>query len=156
MMNPVAVQKKIQEYDIFVEEKLKTDLKDIERILNNKVSKYKDWDDVKLVFKEKDSDMILRADIGKGIMVSGEVTDFESVYVLIGLGYMLEMDCDEADKYSDIRMKSLTASPVMGKFVPGKQPSSQSSASIPMSSACIRPLYLQQIVMQKILKASLN
>lgn len=53
--------------------------------------------------------------------------------------------------------KSVTKIPVRGKLlVPGKQLSSQSSASIPINSACILPLYLQQIVIQKILNASRN
>ncbi|KAJ8981191.1 hypothetical protein NQ317_014835 [Molorchus minor] len=49
----------------YVEDKLKTDLKDIDVILKGKASKYKDWDDVKQVaktvreFKERDSDMAL-------------------------------------------------------------------------------------------------
>ncbi|XP_018570358.1 uncharacterized protein LOC108910282 [Anoplophora glabripennis] len=112
-MNSKEVERKIEEYEQFVEKRLKEDLKDIEVILNSKVSKYKDWEDVKQIvktlkeFKAKDSDMSVRLDIGRGILLTGEIEDFESTYVCIGLGYMLEMDCDEANKYSDIRLKLL-------------------------------------------------
>ncbi|KAJ8926157.1 hypothetical protein NQ314_021500 [Rhamnusium bicolor] len=113
MLTPEDIQRKIKEYETFVEDKLKEDLKDIEAILNEKTTKYKEWEDVKQVvktvkeFKEKDSDMSVRLDIGSGIMATGEITDFENTYVCIGLGYMLQMDCDEADKYSNIRIKLL-------------------------------------------------
>ncbi|KAJ8915797.1 hypothetical protein NQ315_004609 [Exocentrus adspersus] len=111
-MNKKDVINKLREYEQFVE-KLKVDLKEIEGILKDKASKYKDWEDVKHVvrtvkeFKEKDVDMSVRLDIGDDVMVSGEISDYESTYVCIGLGYMLEMDCDEANKYSDIRLKLL-------------------------------------------------
>ncbi|KAG5870920.1 hypothetical protein JTB14_004141 [Gonioctena quinquepunctata] len=87
------VKKKIEDYEHFIEDR---------------------WQEVKQVvktvreFKEKDRDMLVRLDIGCGIMATGEITDFERTYVDIGLGYKLEMDCDEADKYSDIRLKLLT------------------------------------------------
>lgn len=112
-MNYEDTEKKIKEYEQFVENRLKEDLKDIEVILNDKVSKYKNWEDVKETvktvkeFREKDSDMSVRLDIGNGIVLNGEITDFENTYICIGLDYILEMDCDEANKYSDIRLKLL-------------------------------------------------
>lgn len=107
------IPEKIQDYERFIEEKLKIDLKEIEVILNEKVSKYKEWEEVKNVvetvkdFKKQDSDMLVRVDIGSGIMVTGEVTDYERTYICIGLDYMLEMDPEEAEKYSDIRLRLL-------------------------------------------------
>lgn len=112
-MNYEEVEKKIKDYEQFIETKLKEDLKDIEVILNDKVSKYKHWEDVKKIvktvkeFKEKDTDMSVRLDVGGGILLTGEITDFENTYICIGLNYMLEMDCEEANKYSDIRLKLL-------------------------------------------------
>lgn len=113
MMSTEVVQQKIKEYEHFIEDRLKNDLKDIEFILNDKVTKYKEWEEVKQVvktvkdFKSRNRDMSVRLDVGGGIMASGEITDYETTYVCIGLGYMLEMDCDEADKYSDIRLRLL-------------------------------------------------
>ncbi|XP_057661512.1 uncharacterized protein LOC130897038 [Diorhabda carinulata] len=112
-MDTQKVQQKINEYELFVEEKLKSDLKDIETILEDKSSKYKEWEEVQNVvkvirnFKDKNRDMNVKVDIGKGLLAQGEITDFERSYINIGLGYMLEMDCDEADKYSTIRMNLL-------------------------------------------------
>ncbi|XP_056631363.1 uncharacterized protein LOC130441624 [Diorhabda sublineata] len=112
-MDTQKVQQKINEYELFVEEKLKSDLKDIETILEDKSSKYKEWEEVQNVvkvirnFKDKNRDMNVKVDIGKGLLAQGEITDFERSYINIGLGYMLEMDCDEADKYSTIRMNFL-------------------------------------------------
>nr|CAH7756257.1 unnamed protein product [Callosobruchus chinensis] len=113
MMGIQEVQHKVSEYENFIEERLKRDLKDIEFILQDKVTKFKEWEEVKQVtrtvkdFKAKNRDMSLRIDVGDGIMTCGEVSDYERTYVCIGLGYMLEMDCDEAEKYADIRLKIL-------------------------------------------------
>lgn len=112
-MNVQEVQEKVKEYESFVENKLKNDLKEIETILKSKAEKHRDWEEVKETtkvirsFKEKNRDMRLKVDVGQGIMVQGEVTDFEQNYIDIGLGYLLEMDCDEADRYADIRLKLL-------------------------------------------------
>ncbi|XP_019876956.1 protein UXT [Aethina tumida] len=107
------VKKKIREYEEFVEHKLKNDLKEIETVLNQKVRKYEEWEEVKEViqtideFSEKDRDMKLKVDIGNGIYAMGEITDFENTYVSIGLGYLLEMNSHEANKYSEIRKNGL-------------------------------------------------
>ncbi|CAH1972584.1 unnamed protein product [Acanthoscelides obtectus] len=113
MMGIDEINHKVLEYENFIEERLKRDLKDIEFILQDKVTKYKEWEEVKQVtrtvrdFKEKKRDMALRIEVGNGIMTCGEISDYERTYVCIGLGYMLEMDCDEAEKYADIRLKIL-------------------------------------------------
>ncbi|CAH1367476.1 unnamed protein product, partial [Tenebrio molitor] len=105
--------KKIQEYEAFLEDTLKRDLAEVQNILKEKVKKHKEWEEVKQVvktmneFKEKDRDMVVRVGLDCGVHVTGEVTDFERSYVNVGLGYLLEMDCDEADKYSEIRMRGL-------------------------------------------------
>lgn len=107
------VNNKVKQYETFIEETLKRDLKEVQDILDDKVEKYKDWEQVKEVtktmkeFKAKDRDMNVRVELGCGVHVQGEVSDYERTYVNVGLGYLLEMDCDEADKYSDIRMRSL-------------------------------------------------
>lgn len=113
MLSPQELNKKIGEYETFLEETLKKDLADVQNILKDKVKKYKEWEEVKQVtktineFKEKDRDMVVRVGLGSGVHVTGEVSDFERTFVNVGLGCLLEMDCDEADKYSDIRMRSL-------------------------------------------------
>ncbi|XP_044270121.1 protein UXT-like [Tribolium madens] len=113
MINPEEMNKKIREYETFLEDTLKRDLAEVQKILKDKVKKYKEWEEVKQVtktineFKEKDRDMVVRVGLGCGVHVTGEVSDYERTFVNIGLGCLLEMDCDEADKYSDIRMRSL-------------------------------------------------
>lgn len=112
-MNSMAVQEKIKEYQNFVEETLKSDLKEIEKSLNEKVAQYKDWDEVKLMvdvvkeFKNKDHDMLLQVNIYKDIFVNGEISDYERTYINVGLGIILEMDCEEATRYSNIRQNLL-------------------------------------------------
>lgn len=112
-MNAAEISKKVDEYETYVETRLKKDLGDIETSLNEKLSQYRDWEDVKQVartvteFKAKDRDMLVRFEVGCGVHAQAEVTDYERGYVSIGLGYMLEMDCDEADRYADIRMRQL-------------------------------------------------
>ncbi|KAJ3663696.1 hypothetical protein Zmor_007927 [Zophobas morio] len=113
MMNPQEVGTKVREYHSFLEDTLKRDLADVQAKLEDKVKQYKEWEEVKQVtkaldeFKEKDCDMVVRMGLGCGVHVTGEVSDYERTYVDVGLGYFLEMDTKEADKYSDIRMRSL-------------------------------------------------
>ncbi|RZC36772.1 Prefoldin domain containing protein [Asbolus verrucosus] len=113
MMNPEELNNKIKGYETFLEETLKKDLSDVQDILKEKIRKYKEWEEVKQItktlneFKEKDRDMPVRVGLGCGVHVNGEVIDYERTYISIGLGYLLEMDCDEANKYSNIRMRSL-------------------------------------------------
>lgn len=109
----MEIKSKITEYKNFIEEKLKPDLKDIEIILADKASKYKEWNELKNVvdvikdFKEKDRDMHIQMELGSDIRTFGNISDYENFYVDIGLGYLLEMNCDEAIKYSDIRLRLL-------------------------------------------------
>lgn len=108
-MNSNEIQEKVGEYDNFVEV-LKNDLRDIEKTLNEKVTQYNEWEEVKAMadivneFKEKNCDMLVQLDIGRGIMVKGEICEYKQTYVNIGLGIVLEMDCQETVKYSDIRL----------------------------------------------------
>lgn len=112
-MNSSEIQEKVKEYENFVELVLKNDLKEIESSLNNKVLKFKDWEEVKQMaavikeFKENERDMLVKLDLGQGIMVDGEICDYQDVYVNVGLGVLLEMDCEEATKYADIRLRLL-------------------------------------------------
>ncbi|CAG9816343.1 unnamed protein product [Phaedon cochleariae] len=112
-MDTEDISKKIKVYENFLQDRLKKDLKEIEKILDDKSTKYNEWEDVKQVvktvceFKEKDRDMKVMFDLGQGTMASGEISDYERTYINIGLGYMLEMDCKEADGYADIRLRLL-------------------------------------------------
>lgn len=104
---------KIKEYEHFVENTLKNDLREIEKCVNEKVVQYKDWEEVKQMtdilkeFKQKDRDMLVKVDIGDGIMVNGEISDYEQTFVNVGLGIILELNCEETLKYSDIRLRLL-------------------------------------------------
>ncbi|KAL3281049.1 hypothetical protein HHI36_004273 [Cryptolaemus montrouzieri] len=113
MMRTEDIKDKIRKYEIFVEEKLKSDLKEVENKLHSKNLSYQEWEEVehmsKIVqeFKVKDEDMLLNLELEKGVMGYGEVTDFGEVFVDVGLGYLLKMEPDEAVKYAEIRKKAL-------------------------------------------------
>ncbi|CAG9841038.1 unnamed protein product [Diabrotica balteata] len=112
-MNVNEVQEKVKEYENFIEDKLKRDLEDIVVILKDKSTKLKDWEEVKTTVKtirrskEKNRDMVVKVNIGGGILAQGEISDLEQIYIDVGLGYMLEMNHEEADRYADIRMNLL-------------------------------------------------
>lgn len=107
----MEIEKKLQEYEQFIEDKLKPDLRDIEACLLQKSDQAKEWTDLKNVltvvkeFKEKDRDMQVQIDLGNSVSAFATLRDYESTYVDIGLGYLLEMNCEEADKYAGIRLK---------------------------------------------------
>ncbi|XP_060520695.1 uncharacterized protein LOC132698555 [Cylas formicarius] len=113
-MNESEIREKINDYEKFVQEKLKKDLKDIEALLLNKSQEHKDWKEAQIVarnlqeFKDKDRDMNVMFDMGHNIMCSGEISNCETIYVDIGLNNLLEMNCEELDKYADIRLKLLS------------------------------------------------
>lgn len=110
-MNSREIHKRVKEYENFLEEVLKNDLKELEQSLSKKAMQYKEWEEVKMMadivkeFKEKDRDMLVQVHIGNGIMVNGEISNYDQIYINIGLGIILEMDCEEAIKYSDIHLK---------------------------------------------------
>ncbi|CAG9765413.1 unnamed protein product [Ceutorhynchus assimilis] len=109
----MEIQKKLQEYNQFVEGKLKPDLRDIESVLTEKSSQTKEWTDLKNTlkvlkeFKEKDRDMNILLDLENNVTAFAKICDYETTYVDIGLDYKLEMNCEEADKYADIRLRLL-------------------------------------------------
>lgn len=107
------MQTKVQTYENFIEDRLKPDLKSIENALQHKNATYQEWQDLKNVIKhwkylrEKDRDVDLQIEIGCGVNVFAEVTEFDRLFVDVGAGILLEMDCDEAEKYAVIRMNVL-------------------------------------------------
>ncbi|XP_066156248.1 protein UXT homolog [Euwallacea fornicatus] len=109
----MEIPKKLQEYENFIEEKLKPDLREIETTLSLKSNQSKEWTELKNIltvlreFKEKDQDMNVQFNMGHEIASFAKICDYETVYVDVGLGYLLEMDCDEANKYADIRLNLL-------------------------------------------------
>lgn len=112
-MNNQDIEEKLSRYEHFIEYKLKIDLKQVEETLRIKNVMYQEWDEVENMsktvqeFKEKDRDMNLKFELANGVMAQSEVTDFNCVYVDIGLGYMLDMEPDEAIKYATIRKNIL-------------------------------------------------
>lgn len=109
----MEIQQKLEEYEHFVEEKLKGDLRDIESVLIKKSTICKEWTELKNViaavseFKANDKDMNIQVNLGNDISSFAKICDYEDTYVDIGLGCILEMNCEEANKYSDIRIKLL-------------------------------------------------
>lgn len=110
MMEKREVEEKVKEYETYIEDTLKRDLKSIETELNKQQELYKEWEEVKHVtkywkrIKERDCDTNLLVDLGCGVSAHAEVTDFDKMYIDIGLGILLEMDDVEASKYADIRL----------------------------------------------------
>lgn len=113
-MKSSEVEEKVKEYENYMDNTLKRDLKCIEEELNKQMEVYKEWEDVKSTtknwkrIKDRDCDTNLQVDLGCGISAFAEVTEFDKMYIDIGLGILLEMDHIEAGKYSDIRLKYIT------------------------------------------------
>lgn len=114
MMKTSEVQDKVKEYETYINDTLKRDLQCIEGELNKQLEVYKEWEDVKHTttkwkrIKDRDCDTNLQIDLGCGVSAFAEVTEFEHVYIDVGLGILLEMDHIEAGKYADIRLKYIT------------------------------------------------
>lgn len=112
-LSPKTVQAKVKTYEDYVEERLKPDLKCIEDALTKISETFGEWQEVKNVVKywkhlrAKDRDTELQVELGNGVNAFAEVTEFNSLLVDIGAGVLLEMDCEEANKYADIRMNVL-------------------------------------------------
>ncbi|XP_050296601.1 protein UXT homolog [Anthonomus grandis grandis] len=107
------LHKKLKQYEHFIDQKLKPDLKDIESTLAKKSMECKEWIDLKTVvgiiceFKDTDRDMNVQLPLGNDVTTFAKICDYESTYVNVGLGCILEMDREEASKYADIRLRLL-------------------------------------------------
>lgn len=110
-MEVTEKENKIKEYHKFIDETLKVDLKEIESILEKKVEKYKQWEELKDVVNMlrtmQDRDVNLQVPIGCGVFVNAETEPNDTIIVDIGLGCLLEMNYSETEKYSNIRMNLL-------------------------------------------------
>lgn len=110
-MNGNEKKIKVNEYEEFLEKKLRVDLKDIEEVLKTKFDKYRRWEELKEIVKLwrrlENRDVNLQVPIGYGIHVNAETIEYDKVFVDVGLGCFLVMNYEEADKYSDIRMRVL-------------------------------------------------
>ncbi|ENN80808.1 protein UXT homolog [Dendroctonus ponderosae] len=104
---------KLKEYECFIEDKLKRDLRDIELLLNSKAAQCEEWNELKTMVgaikdhRTKDRDMQLQFELGNGVAAFGSISDYETTFVDVGLGYLLEMQPNEAGKYADIRLRLL-------------------------------------------------
>lgn len=108
------IERQIKVYEDFIESTLKSDLNNIKESLEKKADSFNQWQDVKNIVKhwrrinKMNCDTNVQFEIGCGIHSFGEVTDCEKMYIDVGLGVLLEMDYDEADKYADIRLKLIS------------------------------------------------
>ncbi|XP_017769982.1 PREDICTED: protein UXT homolog [Nicrophorus vespilloides] len=111
------VKKKLEEYQDFLENTLKVDLKEIEGKLNATANELEKWiklknftskilpsyrDNVKFdlnvynrIVEMEECEMFVRA----------TVEDFNKVYIDIGCNCLLQMDLEEATKYASIRIR---------------------------------------------------
>lgn len=107
------IQSKVKTYEEYIEDRLKPDLKSIDEVLQQKSEKYQEWQDLKNVVKHwkflrgKNRDVDLQIEVGSGVNAFAEVTELDRLFIDVGAGIMLEMDCEEAEKYADIRMNVL-------------------------------------------------
>ncbi|KAI4470595.1 mediator of rna polymerase ii transcription subunit 10 [Holotrichia oblita] len=105
------VDNKIKEYENFLEDVLKKDLKEINIKLNQSVEKYEEWENLQNTIRiwqtlnEKDLKMLVP--LGSNINVNATAEEYDKLLVDIGVGCLLEMSFEEALKYSNIRMKVL-------------------------------------------------
>ncbi|KAK9747509.1 Prefoldin subunit [Popillia japonica] len=103
------VDNKIKEYENFLEDVLKKDLREIDIKLNQSVEKYEEWENLQNTIRiwqtlnEKDLKMLVP--LGNNINVNATAEDYDKLLVDIGVGCLLEMSFEEALKYSNIRMK---------------------------------------------------
>lgn len=112
-LSALEIQSKVKTYEDYIEDRLKPDLKAIEESLTQKSEKYQEWQVVKNLTKhwkflrDKDRDIDLQFEIGSGVNAFAEVTELDRLFIDVGAGIVLEMDCDEAEKYAQIRMNVL-------------------------------------------------
>lgn len=110
MMRVEEVNRKVQEYESYVQDTLKSDLRQIEQTLERKLQDFNDWQNVKnsakhwRFIKDLNIDAEVQVNVGCGVSAFAEVTEYDKMYIDVGLGILVEMDYEEADKYADIRL----------------------------------------------------
>lgn len=111
---------KIEEYERFVNERLRTDLKRVlERrdAVNGEIAEFVQLKATIQHLRErqqggsseqKQRPLKTMVDLGCNFYAKGRVHDFSHIYVSIGLGFHLEMELKEAVTYAEKRVESLS------------------------------------------------
>ena len=109
----VSLPQKVERYEHFVNERLRTDLR---AVLDNRDRVYGDiaeYVQLKQVIEQikqqdKQSPLKTMVDLGCNTYAQARVDDCSRIVVAVGLGFYLEMELDEADKFIDKKVEQLT------------------------------------------------
>ncbi|KAK1132527.1 hypothetical protein K0M31_013910 [Melipona bicolor] len=111
-MNP-DIQRKILEFETFVNDVLKEDLAQLEQKLNVKNADIAEFLELKATittFKNNGLDkngFKTQVDIGQNFFIEAQVSDASTILLDIGLGHYLELSIDDAVAVINVRVKLL-------------------------------------------------
>lgn len=104
---------KVLEYETFVNEKLREDLRLILEQRDEIYGQIAEYLQLKTTIERikvngMQGDLKTKVDIGCNFYVQTNISDSSKIFVFIGLGFFLEMTLDEALSFTDKRTKFLT------------------------------------------------
>ncbi|CAN9515298.1 unnamed protein product [Ophioblennius macclurei] len=111
--NSCAVNRKVLEYEHFINEVLKRDLQKVleqRDVVYEKISQYLQLKNTIRSLQESVSQQLkVDVDLGCNFFVQAEVEDSSRILVLVGFGFFVEMTHDEALRFIEKKTSQLTA-----------------------------------------------
>ncbi|KAH3738652.1 hypothetical protein DPMN_045291 [Dreissena polymorpha] len=112
-MSSTDKQKKVAEYEAFLNEKLRDDLKRILEQRDDIYGQIAEYLQLKTTIEQIKGagikeDLKTKVDLGCNFYVQAKVADPQKVFVFVGFGFFVEMTLDEALKFIEKRTKFLT------------------------------------------------
>lgn len=115
-MNMASTTAKVESYEAFLNERLKTDLKkvmDIRDNVNSEIAEYLQLRNVIEKIKESDSAEVdtlkTMVDLGANFYCQARVSNPDKIFVCIGFGFYVELSLDEALSFIDKRVTLLNS-----------------------------------------------
>ncbi|KAF7991942.1 hypothetical protein HCN44_010743 [Aphidius gifuensis] len=111
-MDP-TIAKKVLQFETFINDRLKSDLAELEKKLNEKNSEIAEFLQLKsVILTMKNNETIengfkTKIDIGNNFFVQANVENSSTILIDIGLGYFVELNFDEALSLINVRVKLL-------------------------------------------------
>ncbi|XP_052807924.1 protein UXT-like [Mya arenaria] len=111
-MASIGVEKKVEEYERFVNEKLREDLRKIIEQRDQVYSQIAEYLQLKNTIEQikkagVTEDLKTKVDLGCNFYVQANIADPRTIFVFVGYGFFVEMSFDEAIKFIDKRTKFL-------------------------------------------------
>ncbi len=111
IMESLGLPDKVQKYEQFLNERLKSDLKIVLGQRDQVYTDIAEWTQLKQTIshlQEVEGPLKTMVDVGCNVYVQAKVGDARRVFVAVGMGFFVEMELQEASVFVDKKINILT------------------------------------------------